>query len=319
MFKYILSIALLFFTSLSAWAQSDAYIPSQNCLSKARFLDSCENISLHGKLYTASTNAIVIIVHNSAGIDERHHRYARHLNTLGISAVVLDSWGARGVSNAQWGYVSAGRRGATAHNIVIDVYHTADYFKSKGYSKIGYIGESMGGGVGVLLSKREWQQHFRRVSGKEPITLNAIAALYGNCNERYVYDAYLNVDVLKITGSEDGDTPAKTCKEYSEYANAKGANFKFVELPGQYHDFDAGWPARRANAENPSQCVSEVTFTTIKATKTGKEYPNTTKGWEDWKNDCIIRTVNNTARYGNTGNPNTGFDIWGPFFKEKLN
>lgn len=314
----LLSFLFTAFISV-AQAQTDISIPTQNCLSKNRFLDTCENITVPGKLYQASNYSIVLITHNSAGVDERHHRYARHLNTLGISAVVLDHWGARGVSNAQWDFVSAARRGASAHNMVIDVYHSVAYFKDRGYTNVGYIGESMGGGVGILLSKREWQHHFRRVSGKEPVTLTAIASLYGNCNERYVYDNYLNVPLLILIGSEDQDAPAETCKSYADYANAKGAKYQFVELPGQHHDFDAPFALKRSSdAQNPARCVADVTYDQIRGKFNSKTYPNTPKGWEEWKNDCLIKARNNSARYGHTGDPNTGFSDWGKFFKETL-
>lgn len=301
-----------------SFAQTKISIPSQNCLSKSSFLDTCNAINLAGAYYKANSDTVVIITHNSVGVDERHHRYARHLNSLGFSAVVIDHWGARGVSNAQWDFVGAARRGATAHNMVIDVYHSTAYFKQNGYAKVGFIGESMGGGVGVLLSKREWQHHFRRVSGQNPITLDAIAALYGNCNERYVYDNYLSVPLLILIGSEDADAPASTCRSYAEYANGKGAKYEFTELPGQHHDFDASFPLTKAMAQNPSRCQAEVSYTHIHGKLTNKQYPNTPKGWEEWKGDCILKAHENPAKYGHTGNPNTGFFEWGEFFRKIL-
>lgn len=318
MFKILFTSLILLLSSL-AYAQTEVSIPTQNCLSKSSFLDSCENISLPGKLYKSNSDGIVIITHNAAGIDERHHRYAKHLNSLGVSAIILDHWGARGTSNAQHDFVAAARRGATAHNMVIDVYHSVAYLKANGYNKVGYIGESMGGGVGILLSKKEWQHHFRRVSKKEPIQLDAIASLYGNCNERYVYDNFLSVPLLILIGSEDADAPAATCKSYTEYANNKGAQYQFIELPGQHHDFDAPFALQRLMwSQNPSKCQSEVSYTHINGKFNNKQYPNTPRGWEEWRSDCIIKAHSNPARYGHTGNPNTGFQEWSSFLVRTL-
>lgn len=317
MFKIFVTTVLLFISAL-AQAQTDVSIPSQNCLSRQSFLDDCTPVTVPAKLYKTAGNSVVIVTHNSAGIDERHHRYARHLNSIGLSALVVDHWGARGLSNAQWDFIGAGRKGANAHNMVIDVYHTVAYLRQNGYSKVGYIGESMGGGVGVLLSKREWQHHFRRVSRSEPITLDAIASLYGNCNERYVYDNFLSVPLLILIGSEDGDAPAQTCKSYSDYANSKGARYQYIELAGQHHDFDAPYPLKRGSSQNPARCVSDVTYTHIVGKFNGKQYPNNPRGWDEWKSDCLYRGHENPARYGHTGNPNTGFTEWSNFFIQTL-
>ena len=142
-------------TSISAFAETTVNFISQLCLSEKSFLDNCKPITVSGTLYEASKDSIVIVTHNSAGVDERHHRYGKYLQSLGISAVVVEHWKARGAWDAQKDFVGWAKRGANAHNMVIDVQHAVHHFRNIGYKRFGFIGESMGGGVAVLLAKKE--------------------------------------------------------------------------------------------------------------------------------------------------------------------
>lgn len=318
--KIFLSVILWLLLISPAVAQTSIKFPSQVCLSEKSFLDSCKSLMVSGEYYEASKESIVLITHGSQGVDERHQRYAKYLQSLGISSVVLEHWKSRGVWDVQRDFVRFARAGANSHNMILDIQHAINFFKAQGYKKFGFIGESMGGGVAVLLTKREWQNHFARVSGLKPNQFDAIVGLYGNCNERYSYDAYLAIPMLMITGELDANTPAKTCKDYiAEWANPRGAKMEFIELAGQHHDFDAGFPLQKsANAQNPAKCISQVDLNSIKATLTGAVYPNTPAGWDEWRKSCLMKPNEIDVRYGHTGNPNTGFEEWGNFFIKHL-
>jgi dienelactone hydrolase len=309
-------LAMCFFFTSPLFAQSNIEFQSQNCTSDLKFLDKCKPLLVNGTFYKASSDSIVFITHGSQGVDERHHRYAQHLNSHGISALVVDHWKARGVWDVQRDFVRFAKQGANAHNMVIDIQHATHHFRSLGYTKFGYLGESMGGGVGVLLTKKEWQNHFARVSNKAANKLDAIVGLYGNCNERYTYDAFLPIPMLMMTGELDANTPAKTCRDYiSEWSSVRGAKMEFMELPGQHHDFDAGFKLMKSqNAENPARCVSLVDLNKITSLRTGENFPNTPDGWNTWRRSCLMKPNEIPVFYGNTGNPNTGFDQWGKFF-----
>lgn len=318
---FILKLALsVLLFSLEATAETLVEFTSQLCLSEKQFLDNCKPLTVKGTLYEGSKDSIVMVTHNSDGVDERHHRYGRYLQSLGISAVVIEHWKARGAWGAQNDFVGWAKRGANPHNMVIDVQHAIHHFRGLGYKKFGFIGESMGGGVAMLLNKREWQHHFSRVSGKTPNQLDAIVGLYGNCNERYSYDRYLSSPMLVVMGELDQDAPSITCRNYvTEWANPRGAQIAFVELAGQHHDFDAGFPLQKLPlSQNPSRCISTVDLKTITSTLNGKTYPNTPDGWSEWRSSCILKGYENPARYGNTGDPNTGFKEWGQFFVQQL-
>ena len=315
--SFALTCFIVFFSTLSA-AQEVLSFPSQTCLSKEQFLDSCSPLTVTGKFYKATGDALVIVTHSSAGTDPRHYRYAEHIKSLGFSALVIDHWQSRGLADAQKNFVEVGKRGGNIHNMLIDVNWAMRHFQAKGYKKFGFIGESMGGGVAMALTKEEWQSTFRRVSGQEPVRLNAIVGLYGNCNERYSYDRFVSTPMLMITGDKDTNTPAKTCKDYMEdWAIPRGANMHFMSLPGQYHDFDADFKLFMSpSAQNPSRCIATVDLKTIRATLTDKTYPNTPDGWNVWKRDCLEN--NSNAMYGNTGDKQTGFKEWSAFFTRHL-
>jgi dienelactone hydrolase len=317
-FKALVAMAVAL--ACAAHAQTKVEFKSQVCVNEKSFLDACRPITVPGTDYEASKEAIVLITHGSDGVDERHHRYARHLRSMGISALVIDHWKPRGVTGVQSDFVRFARQGANAQNLVIDIFHAAAHFRGLGYSKVGYLGESMGGGVAVLLTKAEYQQHFRRVSGAAPEPLDAVVGLYGNCNERYSYDRFLPVPTLLITGELDANTPAKTCRDYvAEWVDKRGGRFTFIELPGQHHDFDAEFPLQKSHsAQNPAKCISVVDLDKITSTLTGETYPNTPVGWERWRSKCLMKPNEVNVSYGHTGDKNAGFKAWGLFFNGTL-
>lgn len=320
--KKICLFLIVAFSVGHAVAQENVSFRSQKCLSKERFLDDCSWITVTGKLYRASSTSdtLVIVTHNSAGTDPRHYRYAEHINTFGYSALVIDHWKSRGIKDAQKDFAEASTRGGNAHNMVFDVNWAMIHFKELGFNKFGFIGESMGGSVAMLLAKREWQYHFSRITGRVPVSLSAIVGLYGNCNERYSYDKYLDIPTVMITGSNDENTPAKTCKDYiEEWAKPRGAKMTFIELPDQHHDFDADFSLRSfRDAENPAKCISTVDLRLITSVATGETYPNTPAGWAAWKNVCMQPGFKSKAKYGHTGNIRTGFNEWSRFLTTHL-
>ena len=103
-FLYLLAISLLFL-STSAYAQDRRIlnIESRNCVHIVKFNDKCDPQTVKGTLYKPKnpTDAVVIIVHGSQGVDERHENYAKHLNSIGFAALLLDSWNLRGIDEAQ--------------------------------------------------------------------------------------------------------------------------------------------------------------------------------------------------------------------------
>mgnify|MGYP007062923672 CR=1 FL=1 len=82
--KIIATLAYAFFSisNLNAQNVREINVDSRNCVHLVTFNDKCTPVSIKGKLFNPQkpTDAVVVIMHGSQGVDERHFNYAKHLN-----------------------------------------------------------------------------------------------------------------------------------------------------------------------------------------------------------------------------------------------
>ena len=155
------AVALLLFanfsiTNINAQNVREINVDSITCVHLVAFNDKCTPVSIKGKLLNPQkpTDAVVVIMHGSQGVDERHFNYAKHLNSIGFAALVLDSWTARGIGKAQFDFAANEKKGARAYNQAIDIFRTVEVLKKQpeGFKRFGHIGESSGGGAAICLN-----------------------------------------------------------------------------------------------------------------------------------------------------------------------
>ena len=322
--KKLLAAAMIFLLNVSTGANAQTIQPiefqSLTCVHKTRFNDDCSPVQIRGRYLKSGTDRIVFITHGSPGIDERHERYARHLNSLGISAVILEHWGSRGIRSSQENFAEAEKKGARAFNMTLDAMHGMQFFKEKnGYKFFGHIGESVGGTAATWFVKKYMYSEYQRIVGRAPMQPQAVVALYAGCYEKTESDEFVKVALANVIGSLDNNSPAALCQEWSAWANKKGANITYIELAGQHHDFDMGTPVKAySGAENPSECARYVDLQSITWLKTGKKYSANAAGFTEFTKDCMLSGKVKPTLAGHTGNPNSGFSEWGDFFVRNL-
>ena len=313
----------LFHSSVNAQIPQKIKINSITCVHLVSFNDKCDPVSISGTLLVPekSTDAIVIIVHGSQGVDERHFNYAKHLNSIGFAAVILDSWTARGIGKAQFDFSSNEKKGARGYNLALDVLRTAEFLQLQpyGFKRIGHLGESMGGTAAIWLTKPYLYFEYKKLFSNKPPNLQANVALYGGCFERASNDKFISIPTLFLGGELDNDTPAIYCEKFADWMNSRGGIANSIILQGQHHDFDAPYKLHTApRAENPSDCASYMDGGYRTWEKTGEKFPMNADGYKSFQQKCVRSATIAPVKTGYIESQLTGFKEWGEFFIQVL-
>lgn len=321
--KNIFFLFLFFTTAAIADEKRDLTIESKNCVHIVKFNDKCDPQPVTATLFKPKnpTDAVVIIVHGSQGLDERHENYARHLNSIGFAALVLDSWGPRGIGKAQYDYAANEKKGARAFNQALDVLRATEVLRGlpESYKRVGHIGESTGGVAAIWLTRPYLYSEYRRLFSKQAPLIQANAALYAGCFERVSTDRFLAIRTFFLNAELDNDTPAVYCEKYSAWMNMRGGDTTFLTLKGQHHDFDAPYKLTKApKAENPSECASFIEGDVRIWEKTGERFPMTADGYRSFQKKCVRSAAEAPVTTGYIESPFTGFKEWGDFFIKSL-
>lgn len=221
----------------------------------------CSALDASGQLFVEpGQDRIVLISHGSQGVDARLYDYVKDLRKAGFASLVIDHWRPRGVSTTHNDYVEASRKGANEANIAFDGMTAAEWLRrTRGFRKVGSIGESQGGAAAIILTQK-WplrflERHMERLNRGVPFVtspFDAVISLYGFCGFRNTgRDAYVTTPFLFITGGEDDSTPSRYCESYVPYMNSRGGNARIVVLKGEGHSFDA--PYRRYHNQSGPQ------------------------------------------------------------------
>lgn len=281
----------------------------------------CTELQVPGYVLRAKdSRAVVFISHGSQGLDKRHADYAKALSEAGITAVVLGHWQARNLDSVQMDYDKGRRSGGKSTNQVIDVLSAATQLKETAEfknSKIGHIGESMGGVTALNLTRPYLRRAFNEANGKQPAQLSALVALYPGCFDHFSNEAFTSTPLLFVLGAEDEDSPAKHCIEQAPYMKARGGNASVIVLEGEGHDFDAPYRQTRGKAQNPQKCWNNRDGDIFTLRETGRKYTGTADGFDAMMKDCIGLTWTK-ALYGHKASPMTGYKEWLGYFKQQL-
>ena len=173
----------------------------------------------------------------SHNIMSREIDWAKHLNALGITVLMVDSFTPRGSGEMcstggfkMWLYM---KRPA-------DAYGALAFLQTQPYvarDKVGLIGWSNGGGA-VLFTVAK-RPNKPAITG--PDFRAAIAFYPGSCDAQRVGSDWTSaIPLLILQGEKDVWTPAKPCQALAQQAVALGGSVEFHAYPGAYHDFD--WP-----------------------------------------------------------------------------
>ena len=179
----------------------------------------------------------VVQLHGCAGLEAQSFRWARWLAERGYVALVVDSFGPRGVK-------SDCRSGPDDPPITArfdDAFGALRYLQSLPEvraDRVAAIGWSQGGVYAMAVINGPSLDRARRRGVALPVTGFAagVGVYPGGCfslvGERVVRP------LLVLIGEADDWTPAAKCREMVEAMRGRGADATIVTYPGAYHYFD---------------------------------------------------------------------------------
>lgn len=204
----------------------------------------------------------VVFLHGCSGIgvsgslSSTYSAWARHLNEVGIAALIIDSLTPRGFVSA-CGNVPA--RKVMYRQRPLDAYAGLAYLQSRADiigDRIGLMGWSQGGGITLLTINS-------RGIGK-PVPppghgFKAAVALYPSaCSDRLQSEPYTRVKrgtwetdapLLVLHGAKDNWTRPEPCKAFVKAAQKRGEPVSITIYPDAAHSFDApNLPLRRRSS-----------------------------------------------------------------------
>jgi len=179
----------------------------------------------------------VVQLHGCAGVDAESFRWARRLAALGYVALVVDSFGPRGLK-------SDCRSGPDDPPLTArfdDAFGALRYLRSLDYvrgDRVAAIGWSQGGVYAMAVINGPSLERARRrgVALPAPGFAAAVGVYPGGCFS--LVGEQVVRPLLVLIGEADDWTPAAQCREMVEAMRGRGADATIVTYPGAYHYFD---------------------------------------------------------------------------------
>ncbi|MDP3171869.1 MAG: dienelactone hydrolase family protein [Polaromonas sp.] len=177
----------------------------------------------------------VVIGHTVGGVQPYlFHRWAKALNEAGFAALVVDSFGPRGM----------GSMVASTALEINGAYLIADAFSALRVlathpridaGRIAFIGFSMGGGTAPYLI----QERFRRaVLGDSPLRFAAAVGHYPHCHYNFIENQPSPIPLFLFLAEKDDWTPAQQCMQYGKLLAERGYKVSVKVYEGANHGYD---------------------------------------------------------------------------------
>ena len=242
--------------------------------------------SIFGHLFRPRTSAAakppaMVIVHGFGGVsDAREGFWARELAALGVAALVVESFTARGAAST----IEDQSRVSTAQG-VRDAYAALAYLASQDFvdpRRIGVMGMSWGGSVALRAADR------RRQGGGQGFA--ASIALYPGCVAQY-RNPQPGPQLLVLIGERDDYTGIRTCADYLKRIAAAGGTAQLKIYRGAHHGFDGDTATRGeyfAQAQSFRDCVLYIEDDGSTAYgRTGEPLESAQKAFDVMRRDCM--------------------------------
>jgi dienelactone hydrolase len=199
----------------------------------------------------------IVLMHGCHGVSASNRQWARWLRDRGYVALLVDSWGPRGIVD---GCIPGEELPNTAR--LDDAIGALRWLQSRAYvdrARVGIMGWSNGGVFAMAAVNGPTFERTKRrgIDIPEPGFRAAVGIYPGGCFS--LVDERAVRPLLILIGAADDWTLASECVELAETQRAKGADVTLVVYPGAVHYFDVEGLARTwiANVENrnrPNHC-----------------------------------------------------------------
>ena len=179
----------------------------------------------------------VVLLHGCHGVLASNHEWARWFRDEGYVALVVDSWGARGIGHG----CDANTPELPNTEQFDDAVGGLRYLHGKPYvdrARIGAIGWSAGGVFSIAVINGPSLERARRrgVTLPEPGFRASVGFYPGGCYS--LVNELVTRPLLVLMGGVDDWTIPGPCVEMVDRMRQRGADATIVLYPGAYHYFD---------------------------------------------------------------------------------
>ena len=179
----------------------------------------------------------VVQLHGCGGVEAQSFRWARWLADRGYVALVVDSFGPRGLA----GDCRSGPGDPPITARFDDAFGALRYLQSLPYvrgDRVAAIGWSQGGVYAMAVINGPSLERARRRGVDLPVPGFAagVGVYPGGCFS--LVGEQVVRPLLVLIGEADDWTPAAKCREMVEAMRGRGADATIVTYPGAYHYFD---------------------------------------------------------------------------------
>ncbi|QQS10946.1 MAG: dienelactone hydrolase family protein [Rhodospirillales bacterium] len=215
-----------------------------------------DTLTLTAKVFRPPGDAprpAVVLVHGCSGVGNATRRWPKVLNELGYVAMMIDSFGGRGVKEV----CTRGSRPVEARDRARDIAGAVDWLKARPFvrpDRVAVLGQSHGAAATLFAALRE--------DGGRPLPAPGFAAaiaFYPDCSLRGRTDKRFEVlrPTLVLIGEKDDWTPAERCRDL--LPRIGGAPLELRTYPDALHAFDSVGVAPRyrpevSNRTKPGGC-----------------------------------------------------------------
>jgi dienelactone hydrolase len=199
----------------------------------------------------------VVLMHGCHGVSESNREWGRWLRDHGYVALVVDSWGPRGIAD---GCTPGEELPSSAR--FDDAIGALRWLHGQPYvdrERVGIIGWSNGGVFSMAAVNGPTFERTRKrgVVIPEPGFRAAVGVYPGGCFS--LVNELSMRPLLLLIGSDDDWTLASECVELTDKQRAKGADVTLAVYPGAVHYFDVKgqprvWIADVENRNRPNNC-----------------------------------------------------------------
>lgn len=194
-----------------------------------------EPVTIAGHLTLPATDRPVpgvVIAHGCGGLGGAEWGWASDLAAAGVATLLVDSFGARGISN-----ICGGQETINVASPIVDVYRAADALAEHPYidgSRLALMGFSFGGRTAIWAEFARFQEAY---DGRPFV--GYIAFYPSTCYIELEDEGEVVGGPLRIFhGNADDWTPIDQCRRMVERMTNLGVDARIYEYEGARHSFD---------------------------------------------------------------------------------
>ena len=175
----------------------------------------------------------VILIHGSSGLAEFHERWAQEINSIGVAALLVDSFSGRRITST-----TDDQSQLDSLAMMVDAYRGLGALAQDSRidaNRIAVMGFSKGAVAAVYSSN----ERFRKMYAPPDVRFAAHIGLYTPCITTYRADDKVTGKPIRLFhGIADDYVPIGPCREYVERLKKAGVDVTLTEYLGAYHGYD---------------------------------------------------------------------------------